>query len=80
MRVAHNIFWEDDKMGVMLIILGVTLVCIFGLLIFTFIRTRNYNNKNCKSVINHFEPKNVAPELTEMIEYHKNNETVDYEL
>ncbi len=67
-------------MKVMLILIAVSVICIFGLLIFAFIKTKNHNNKNSKNVINHFEPKNVAPELTAMIDYHKNNETVHYEL
>lgn len=67
-------------MKVMLILIAASVVCIFGLLIFAFIKTKNHNNKNSKNVINHFEPKNAAPMLTEMIDYHKNNESVNYEL
>lgn len=38
------------------------------------------NNNESKEIIQGFEPDNAAPALSEMIEYHKKNDTVKYEV
>ena len=33
-----------------------------------------------KYILNKFEPDNTAPKITELIEFHKNNETIKYNI
>lgn len=38
---------------------------------YVLLRKPGANNELSKYVLNHFEPDNTAPKLTELIEYHK---------
>lgn len=40
-------------------------------IIYVLLRKPGENNELSKYVVNHFEPDNTAPKLTELIEYHK---------
>ena len=39
--------------------------------IYVLLRKPGTNNEISKYVLNHFEPDNTAPKLTDLIEYHK---------
>lgn len=60
--------------------LAIMLAAVMGICFVAYFVLRNYNNKTSVAVVEHFEPGNVAPELTKMIEYHKDNDLVDYEI
>lgn len=42
--------------------------------------SKNKNQSEGNKIIGKFEPDNIAPTLTEMIDFHKKNGIVDYEI
>lgn len=42
--------------------------------------SKNTDQGEGNRIIGRFEPDNIAPTLTEMIDYHKENGVVDYEI
>lgn len=60
--------------------LAIMFVAVIGVCFIAYFVLGNYSNKTSVTVVEHFEPGNVAPELTKMIEYHKSNDLVDYEI
>ena len=42
--------------------------------------SRNTKQKESNSIISNFEPDNISPELTDMINFHKENGTVKYQI
>jgi hypothetical protein len=49
------------------VVLFITMVVVM----YALLRKPGANNELSKYVLNHFEPDNTAPKLTELIEYHK---------
>lgn len=41
---------------------------------YVLLRKTGANNELSKYVVNHFEPDNTAPKLTELIEYHRGSD------
>ena len=50
-----------------IVVLFITMV----VAMYAFLRKPGAKNEISKYVVNHFEPDNTAPKLTELIEYHK---------
>ncbi len=60
-----------------IVILFIAIVVI----IYTLLRKSGENNELSKYVVNHFEPDNTAPKLTELIEHHKtSNRKIKYNI
>lgn len=55
-------------------------VAIFAFFMVTFKRQNGAGNSQSKKLINKFNPDNLAPELSKMIEYHKENGAIHYEI
>ncbi len=49
----------------------VVLFVVMVVFIYVLLRKPGTNNEISKYVLNHFEPDNTAPKLTDLIEYHK---------
>lgn len=60
--------------------LAIMFAIVVGVCFIAFVMLKNCHNKTSLTVVEHFEPGNVSPELTTMIEYHKKNVLVDYEI
>lgn len=66
----------------MIFVIVISVFAILALIIFgvLFFGNKNSNVRTSKSIIELFEPDNVAPELGEMIDFHKKNGSIDYEV
>ena len=71
---------ERIIMVAIFVALVIMFVAVMGICFIAYFVLKNSSNKMSVTVVEHFEPGNVAPELTKMIEYHKNNDLVDYEI
>lgn len=60
-------------------ILVVTLV-ISLMFLWSVSLSKNQNQREGNMIIGKFEPDNIAPTLTEMIDFHKKNGIIDYEI
>lgn len=60
-------------------ILVVTLV-ISLMFLWSVSLSKNQNQSEGNMIIGKFEPDNIAPTLTEMIDFHKKNGIIDYEI
>ncbi len=57
------------------------ILILFTVLTVYFILTKSSCTSNSsKYILNKFEPDNTAPKITELIEFHKNNETIKYNI
>lgn len=67
-----------------IIVISILLFILFLLVIslIMFGKKKDIDNIYSNSIVNHHVPGNAAPTLTEMINYHKDNEneSVDYEI
>lgn len=68
---------EEMYIAISIIIISVILFLMF---LWTVSLSKNENKKNGNDIISKFEPDNIAPTLTEMIDFHKKNGVVDYDL
>lgn len=57
------------------VFLAILVIFMIVVMYFTLKRTSS-NVRSSKYILNKFEPDNTAPKLTEMIEFHKNNENL----
>ena len=75
--------WRINEMETIifyLVLIALVLV-IFGMVFFLIYMKGKENNKsNGKQVIQKFEPDNMAPPLTDMINYHRKNGIVRYDV
>lgn len=60
-------------------ILVVTLI-ISLMFLWSFSLSTNKNQSEGNMIIGKFEPDNIAPTLTEMIDFHKKNGIIDYDI
>lgn len=60
--------------GILEAIVFLSILVIFMIIVIYFTLRKNSRAVNAsKYILNKFEPDNTAPKLTEMIEFHKNN-------
>lgn len=63
------------------VIIALLFICAISALVLTlFFNHKNSNNYASKNIVDSFEPDNLSPELTEMINFHKENGNVDYKI
>ena len=53
---------------------------VFLMFLWSVSLSKNKNQNEGNIIIGKFEPDNIAPTLTEMIDFHKKNGIVDYEI
>lgn len=71
-----------DALVIVAIVIGLFVVFFIAFSVFILARRVNKNNIISNNIVNHQVPGNASPTLTEMIDYHKQNEDkkVDYEI
>ena len=64
--------------GILEAIVFLSILVIFMIIVIYFTLRKNSRAVNAsKYILNKFEPDNTAPKLTEMIEFHKNNDKLN---
>lgn len=64
--------------GILEAIVFLSVLVIFMIMVIYFTLRKNSRAVNAsKYILNKFEPDNTAPKLTEMIEFHKNNDKLN---
>ncbi len=66
-------------MQIAILLLAVTVI-ILAMVLWAQFSTKNSAQNEGNIIINKFEPDNDSPTLTEMISFHKENGTVEYEI
>lgn len=58
----------------------IIMIIIVTIMMFFILRKVTLNSDSSKNIVNSFEPDNTAPKITEMVEFHKNNEKIKYKI